>query len=197
MFPTSSSTNAGTPVPSRGPHRNLSAAQLWRVHVLAVLTPTPSFNQLVALLSEQRAWREFARLSHRHRGPDARMLNEFRSRVGVSGSRAINDTLRLPLIEQAEPTLRQNRLMMRFAGMSHLPHLALSKFVTPSSKLFPPQPSAEPLAFTGLACNHSVGWAMERLYVWKAWRKRSVSDSEHMNTSSGKNRTRDFVFIGL
>ena len=87
--------------PSRGPHRTLSAAQLWRVHLLAVLTPTHSFNQLIALLPEQRAWREFARLSHRHRGPDARMLNEFRARAGVMGFRAINDQLRLPWIERA------------------------------------------------------------------------------------------------
>jgi len=87
--------------PNRGPHRSLSAAQLWRVHLLAVLTPAHSFNQLVALLPEQRAWREFARLSRRHRGPDARMLNEFRARAGVTGLRAINDQLRLPMIEQA------------------------------------------------------------------------------------------------
>ena len=87
--------------PQRGPHRILSAAQLWRVHLLAVLTPTHSFNQLVALLPEQRAWREFARLSHRHRGPDVRMLSEFRARAGVMGFRAINDQLRLPLLERA------------------------------------------------------------------------------------------------
>jgi hypothetical protein len=30
--------------PSRGPHRALSAAQLWRVHLLGILTPTHSFN---------------------------------------------------------------------------------------------------------------------------------------------------------
>jgi hypothetical protein len=70
------------------------------------MTPTHSFNQLFALLPEQRAWREFARLSHRHRGPDVRMLNEFRARAGVTGFRAINDRLRLPLIE-------------RVAGWSH------------------------------------------------------------------------------
>lgn len=87
--------------PLRGPHRRLSAAQLWRVHLLAVFTPTHSFNQLVALLPEQRGWREFARLPHRHGGPDARMLNEFRVRMGVSGLRAINDRLRQPLIERA------------------------------------------------------------------------------------------------
>ena len=87
--------------PVRGPHRSFSTAQLWRVHLLALLTPSHSLNQLVALLPEQRAWRQFARLSHRHRVPDVRMLNEFRSRVGVAGLRAINDALRLPLIERA------------------------------------------------------------------------------------------------
>ncbi len=66
-----------------------------------MLTPSHSFNQLVALLPEQRAWRDFARLPHRDRGPDVRMLNEFRARAGVAGFRAINDQLRLPFIEQA------------------------------------------------------------------------------------------------
>ena len=87
--------------PRRGPHRSLSAAQLWRLHLLAVLTPSHSFNQLVALLPEQRGWREFARLANRHCVPGVRMLNEFRSHLGVTGLRAINDTLRLPLIERA------------------------------------------------------------------------------------------------
>ena len=32
--------------PCRGLRRSLSAAQLWRVHPLAVLTPTHSLNQL-------------------------------------------------------------------------------------------------------------------------------------------------------
>ena len=87
--------------PKRGPNQSLSATQLWRLHLLAVLTTSHSFNQLVALLPEQRSWREFARLAHRHCGPGVRMLNEFRSRVGVGGLRAINDSLRLPLIEPA------------------------------------------------------------------------------------------------
>lgn len=87
--------------PCRGPHRILSAAQLWRLHLLTVLTPIHYFNQLITLLPEQRAWRDFARLAHRHRGPDVRMLNEFRGRAGVTGFRAINDQLRLPFIERA------------------------------------------------------------------------------------------------
>ena len=87
--------------PARGPHRAFSAAQLWRVHLLAVLTAVHSLNLLLNLLAEQRAWRVFAHLPHRHRLPDARMLHEFRGRVGVSGLRAINDTLIEPLVEQA------------------------------------------------------------------------------------------------
>lgn len=70
-----------------------SAAQLWRVHLLAALTGTDSFNGLVRLLPEQRAWRRFAQLSHRERTPDVRMLHEFRGRAGVSQLRYINDHL--------------------------------------------------------------------------------------------------------
>lgn len=70
-----------------------SAAQLWRVHLLSPLTGTHSYNGIVRLLPEQRAWRRFAHLSHRERTPDVRMLHEFRSHIGVSGLRAINDWL--------------------------------------------------------------------------------------------------------
>src|SRR5579863_311928 len=77
--------------PARGPRRHFSAAQLWRIHLLTVLTPAHRLNQTLALLSEQRAWRAFARLAHRERIPDARMLHEFRAQAGVSGLRRIND----------------------------------------------------------------------------------------------------------
>jgi len=46
--------------PTRGPRWRFSAAQLWRVHLLALLTPAHSMNLLVALLPEQPAWRAFA-----------------------------------------------------------------------------------------------------------------------------------------
>ena len=42
--------------PCRGPHRTLSAAQLWRVHLLAVLTPTHSFNQLYSAARSGLKW---------------------------------------------------------------------------------------------------------------------------------------------
>ena len=74
-----------------GRRHGLSAAQLWRAHLLAVLTSTHSLNLIVTQLSEQPAWRRFARL----RGPlpSARMLSEFRRQVGVSGLRRINQHL--------------------------------------------------------------------------------------------------------
>ncbi len=76
-----------------------SAAQMWRVHLLSPLTGTHSYNGMVRLLAEQRAWRRFAHLSHRERTPDVRMLHEFRCRAGVSGLRAINDHLVVRLLK--------------------------------------------------------------------------------------------------
>ncbi len=89
--------------PDRHPGRQnfLSAAQLWRVHLLALLTPVHSFNGLVRLLPEQRSWRVFAHLHHRHRTPDVRMFSEFRTRVGVAGLRRINEELLRPLLKVA------------------------------------------------------------------------------------------------
>ena len=69
----------------------LSAAQLWRVHLLAGLTTTRSLNLIVAQLPEQSTWRRFARL--RRAWPTARMLHEFRGQMGVSGLRRINQHL--------------------------------------------------------------------------------------------------------
>jgi hypothetical protein len=71
-----------------GRRHGLSAAQLWRVHLLALLTTTRSLNLLVAQLSEQPAWRRFARL--RRHCPTARMLHEFRADLGVQGLRRVN-----------------------------------------------------------------------------------------------------------
>lgn len=84
--------------PTGGRRRGFSAAQLWRTHLLLLLSPAHSINLLVELLKEQRAWRRFARLSHRERVPDVRMLHEFRGRMGVSGLRRINQQLLKPLL---------------------------------------------------------------------------------------------------
>jgi hypothetical protein len=69
----------------------LSAPQLWRTHLLALLTSTHSLNLVVAQLPEQPAWRRFCRL--RRHWPGVRMLHEFRQRIGVSGLRRVNQHL--------------------------------------------------------------------------------------------------------
>lgn len=79
----------------------LSAAPLWRVHLLAGLTITRSLNLLVVQLPEQSSWRRFARL---RRGiPTARMLHEFRGQLGVSRRRRINQHLLGRLLRQGRP----------------------------------------------------------------------------------------------
>lgn len=87
--------------PARGPRWYFSAAQLWRVHLLALLTPVHSLNLLVAMLPEQKGWRTFARLPNRQLVPDVRMLNAFRNRIGVMGLRQINETLLEPFIQRS------------------------------------------------------------------------------------------------
>jgi len=77
----------------QGRRNFFNAAQLWRVHLLAMLTPAHSFNALARLLPEQPAWRRFARLPHRQRTPDVRMLSQFRAEAGVAGLRRINEQL--------------------------------------------------------------------------------------------------------
>lgn len=76
-----------------------SPAQLYRVHLLALLTPAHSFNLLTGLLQENRPWRRFAHLSHRHHVPDAKMLHQFRDLIGVAGLRHINERLLAGLLD--------------------------------------------------------------------------------------------------
>lgn len=86
--------NSCWPVPYRGGRRfRFSAAQLWRVHLLAALTGCRSFNAVQRSLIEQRPLRRFAHLPNERSVPDVRMLHEFRARLGVSGFRSINDHL--------------------------------------------------------------------------------------------------------
>ena len=70
---------------------DLSAPQLWRLHLLPLLTSTRSLNLVVAQLPEQAAWRRFCRL--RRHWPGVRMLHEFRQQIGVGGLRRINQHL--------------------------------------------------------------------------------------------------------
>ena len=70
-----------------------SPAQLYRLLLLAVLTPARSFNLLAELLDEQRDWRKFARLQNRFQVPVASQLHDFRQLLGVAGLRRINEHL--------------------------------------------------------------------------------------------------------
>lgn len=79
-----------------------SSAQLFRVTLLPLLTPARSFNLLVKLLPENRAWRRFAKLPNRFKIPDAKMLHEFRDRLSLSSLRQINGHLLRPLLDQLE-----------------------------------------------------------------------------------------------
>jgi hypothetical protein len=86
--------NQRWPVPRQpGPRRRFSAAQLWRVHLLALLTGGRSINAIQRSLCEHRAFRRFAHLPNERTIPDVRMLHEFRRWLGAGGLRAINDHL--------------------------------------------------------------------------------------------------------
>jgi hypothetical protein len=109
------------------------------VHLLSALTGADSYNGIVRLLPEQRAWRRFARLSHRERTPDALMLHEFRCRVGVSGLRAINDFLVLMLLKH----LRSEQKSVGLIDATDLPAATADKKKTvesgrPSERLWEP-----------------------------------------------------------
>lgn len=84
-----------------GPGRpgGFSPAQLSRASLLALLTPAHSFNLLVRLLPENKAWRAFAHLRNRRVVTTAKMLSDFRARLGVQGLRRINQHLLEPLLE--------------------------------------------------------------------------------------------------
>lgn len=85
-----------------GPRPLYGPAQLYRVHLLALLTSAHSFNLLVELLKENRSWRRFAGLSHRRQVPDAKMLHQFRDDLGVAGMRAINTHLLAELLDSCQ-----------------------------------------------------------------------------------------------
>ena|SRR2546425_161659 len=63
-FPTTSSTRAGTRGPPGDHTGAVSAAQLWRLHLLTVLTPVHSLNLLLNLLAEH--WLGYSPREDRH-----------------------------------------------------------------------------------------------------------------------------------
>jgi hypothetical protein len=94
-----------------GRQRHFSAAQLWRLHLLVLLTPAHSVNLLLQMLPEQRGWRQFAHLPNRHRIPDVRMMHEFRRQAGVAGLRRVNEVLLAPLLEGLDVSVPTIALM--------------------------------------------------------------------------------------
>jgi hypothetical protein len=83
---------------TQGRHGMFSPPQLFRVLLLSLLTPAHSFNLLVELLAENRAWRDFAFLSNKRSLPNAKMLCQFRDRLDLNKLRAINAQLLRPLL---------------------------------------------------------------------------------------------------
>ncbi len=81
-----------------GRRHGFCASQLWRVHLLALITPVHSFNLLIRMLPEQKAWRRFAHILSQERVPDVRMMNTFREEIGVDGLRQVNGQLLDPIM---------------------------------------------------------------------------------------------------
>src|SRR5258705_3020867 len=108
----------------RGPGRTraFSSAQLFRVMLLSLLTPAHSFNLLLKLLAENRAWRKFAHLPNLRSLPDAKMLHQFRSRLDLRLTRQLNAALARPLIAALDPA----RLPLAIMDATDLPAAANS-----------------------------------------------------------------------
>jgi len=85
-----------------GRRYGFSASQLWRLHLLALISPVHSLNLLVRMLPEQKAWRRFARIPSQEHVPDVRMMNAFREEMGVAGLRQVNGELLEPIMASVE-----------------------------------------------------------------------------------------------
>jgi hypothetical protein len=94
-----------------GRPRSFHSAQLFRVLLLSLLTPARSFNLLVKLLPENRAWRQFARLRNQREIPDPKMLHQFRDRLDLQRLRQINAQLLRPLLDQLDPQRKTLAIM--------------------------------------------------------------------------------------
>jgi hypothetical protein len=87
-----------------GRRHGFSASQLFRLHLLALITPVHSFNLLIRMLPEQKAWRRFAHVPSQEHVPGVRMMNTFREEIGVDGLRQVNGQLLEPIIERVAPS---------------------------------------------------------------------------------------------
>jgi hypothetical protein len=95
----------------RGRPRFFSSAQLFRVVLLSLLTPAHSFNLLVRLLPENRAWRKFAQLPNQRVLPDAKMLHQFRDRLDLIVLRQINAQLLRPMLNSLDASRHSVAIM--------------------------------------------------------------------------------------
>jgi len=94
-----------------GRPRFFSSAQLFRVLLLSLLTPVHSFNLLVRLLPENRAWRKFAHLPNQRVLPDAKMLHQFRDRLDLIVLRQINAQLLRPMLNSLDASRHSLAIM--------------------------------------------------------------------------------------
>ena len=85
-----------------GRRYGFSASQLFRLHLLALITPVHSLNLLIRMLPEQKAWRRFAHVPSQEHVPDVRMMNTFREDIGVDGLRQVNGQLLEPIIQSVD-----------------------------------------------------------------------------------------------
>ena len=149
--------------PTGGRRRNFSAAQLWRTHLLLLLTPAHSLNLLVKLLKENRSWRRFARLSHRQRVPDVRMLHEFRAHMGLNALRRINAQLIEPLLGQ----VMERSDTIAIIDATDLP---ASCTVFKKRKLLPIPPSVRQSVIVRLKRARAIGlWATKNTHCDFGW----------------------------
>jgi hypothetical protein len=122
-----------------GQPRTFHSAQLLRVLLLSLLTPARSFNLLIKLLPENRAWRQFARLRNQRELPDAKMLYQFRGRLDLTSLRRVNTQLLRPLLRQLE----LNRKTVAIMDSTDLP-AAANSFKKTKSDILPNTLPLEP-----------------------------------------------------
>jgi hypothetical protein len=88
-----------------------TAAQLFRVSLLTLLTPVHSFNLLLKILPENRSWRRFAKLPNRFKVPLPKMLHDFRDQLDLNILREVNSKLLRPLLTDLEPSRKTVSIM--------------------------------------------------------------------------------------
>lgn len=155
-----------------GQPRAFNSAQLLRVLLLGLLTPAHSFNLLLKLLPENRAWRKFAHLPNRRSLPHPKMLHHFRSRLDLCMLRELNASLVRPLLAG----LDSSRLSLAIMDATDLPAAAngFKKTVRlrPSAPPWAPEPS-KPAGAAGSSAtrNTACGYGFLNVKTPYYWRR--------------------------